>query len=56
MSRFDAKGVSTCLTALGLHNPPLAWVSPKEEDERLGAILQTLGCLFRVDGKHHPHA
>jgi hypothetical protein len=25
-------------------------VSPKEEYDRLGAILQTPGCHFRVDG------
>jgi hypothetical protein len=26
------------------------WVSPKAEDDRLGAMLQTPGCYFRVDG------
>ena len=39
-----------CTRVLRTSNPPLAWVSPKAENDRLGAILQQPGCHFRVEG------
>jgi hypothetical protein len=39
-----------CTRVFPTSSPPPVWVSPKEEDDRIGSILQTPGRYFRVDG------
>jgi len=48
--RTDALLQNGCTRVFPTSRPPRAWVSPKEEDDRLGAILQTPACHFSVDG------
>jgi len=48
--RTDTVLRNGCTRVFPTSNPPLAWVSPKAENDRLGAILQQPDCHFRVEG------